>query len=58
MSISSHSLRWDGAQWAAKSGLPGHVIKILGDWKSQAYERYLNLTLQDRYDTILIFKCL
>ena len=53
--FSSHSLRRGGVQWAAQSGIPHHVIKLLGDWKSQAYERYLNMTLQERYDAMLIF---
>ena len=53
--FSSHSLRRGGAQWAAQCGISHHVIKLIGDWKSQAYERYLNMTLQERYDAMLIF---
>ena len=53
--FSSHSLRRGGAQWAARSGLPGHVIKLLGDWKSDAYLRYLDLNLQDKYEAMLTF---
>ena len=53
--FSSHSLRRGGAQWAARCGIPAHVIKMLGDWKSDAYLRYLDLTLQDKYDAMLTF---
>ena len=52
--FSSHSLR-RGAQWGAQCKLPYHMIKLIGDWKSQAYKRYLNLTLQECYDATLIF---
>ena len=52
---SSHSLRRGGAQWSAHCGIPHHVIKLLGDWKSQAYEHYLSMTLQERYDAMLVF---
>ena len=34
---------------------PPHIIKIMGDWKSDAYLRYLTLTLQDRYDAMTQF---
>ena len=54
-SFSSHSLRRGGCQWAAQCGIPHHVIKLLGDWKSQAYLRYLNMTLQERYDAMTHF---
>ena len=52
--FSSHSIR-RGAQWAAQSGLPHHMIKLLDDWKSSAYEHYLNMTLQDQYDAMLLY---
>ena len=51
----SHSLRRGGAQRAAQSGISHHVIKLMGDWKSQAYERYISMTLQERYDVMLVF---
>ena len=44
-----------GAQWYAQSGLPHRVVKLLGDWKSAAYERYLDMTLQEHYDAMLVF---
>ena len=34
----THSLRRGGATWALKCGLSADVIKLLGDWKSSAYQ--------------------
>ena len=53
--FSSHSLRRGGAQWAARCGIPAHIIKLLGDWRSDAYLCYIDLTLQDKYDAMLQF---
>ena len=46
--FSSHSLRRGGAQWVTQCKLSHHVIKLIGDWNSQAYKRYLSMTLQER----------
>lgn len=54
---SSHSLRRGGATWALSCGVPGEVVKCLGDWKSTAYLTYLDQipqTVQDHYRTVLI----
>ena len=40
-----HSLRRGGASWAFRCGVPGEFIKQQGDWKSEAYQRYLELPL-------------
>ena len=53
--FSGHSACRGGAQWAAASGLPAHLVRLLGDWRSSAYERYLDMTLQERYDAMLVF---
>ena len=53
--FSSHSVRRGGMQWTVQSGLPHHLIKLLADWKSAAYERYLDMTLQECYDAMLLF---
>ena len=37
----THSLRIGAASDAAKNGLPEHLIKLRGRWKSDAYLRYL-----------------
>ena len=43
----SHSLRRGGASWALACGMSTEVIRILGDWRSSAYQAYLELP-QDR----------
>ncbi|KAK7485543.1 hypothetical protein BaRGS_00023231 [Batillaria attramentaria] len=40
--ISSHSFRRGGATWALSCGVPGEVIKVMGDWKSSAYLAYVD----------------
>ena len=44
----SHSLRRGGASWALQCGIQSDVIKILGDWKSQAYQAYLEVSLEQK----------
>lgn len=45
---SSHSLRRGGASFALNCGLPSELIKMQGDWASNAYEKYLNPSLNLR----------
>ena len=45
---SSHSLRRGGATFAAAAGVPRHIIQQVGDWKSDAVDRYLHNHLQSR----------
>ena len=45
---SGHSFRRGGATFAMRSGVPFPLIKCQGDWASDAFERYLAITLQDR----------
>ena len=52
---STHSLRRGGATWASRKGLPGHVIKMMGAWKSQAYLKYIELSLQDKCEAMRHF---
>ena len=40
-SFSTHSLRRGGATWLLNAGVPLHVIRLLGDWKSDAVFQYL-----------------
>ena len=40
--VSSHSLRRGGATWALSSGIPGEIVKAMGDWKSVCYPVYLD----------------
>ena len=45
----SHSLRRGGASWALCCGMNGEVIRILGDWNSDAYQAYLQIPLRSKY---------
>ena len=50
--FSSHSFRRGSAVWALQCGVPGEVVKVMGDWKSNVYLNYLdNIPQQvlDRY---------
>ena len=43
---SGHSFRRGGASFALECGLPVDLIKLQGDWNSNAYERYLSPSLE------------
>lgn len=45
---SGHSFRRGGASYALECGLPVDLIKLQGDWNSNAYERYLQPSLNLR----------
>ena len=54
--FSSHSFRRGGATWALSCGVPGEIVKLLGDWKSASYLVYLDQipkTVLDRYRLLL-----
>lgn len=40
--LSSHSFRRGSATWALSCGIPGEVVKLLGDWRSTAYLAYVD----------------
>ena len=46
--FSTHSLRRGGATWAFQAGVSGELIQILGDWKSDAYKGYIDVSLEAR----------
>ena len=46
--MTSHSLRAGGATNAFLAGVPSEIIKILGNWKSDCYLRYIRLPEQAR----------
>ena len=46
---SGHSFRKGGATWAFASGIPSDVIKLMGDWRSEAYQRYLQPTVTMKF---------
>lgn len=41
---SGHSFRRGGCSFAFKLGIPPLLIKLRGDWRSNAYERYITVT--------------
>ena len=45
---SSHSLRWDGTTHAFNCNLAEQKIKVLGNWVSESYRRYIDLTVETR----------
>ena len=44
--VNTHSFRRGGASALADAGVPGHVIQILGRWKSGAYTQYIRYSEQ------------
>ena len=53
---SSHSFRRSGATFAFKSGVSSELIQLQGDWKSDAYKRYLSFSLDDKLSVTLKMK--
>lgn len=43
-----HSFRRGGASHAFRAGLPCEIIKVYGDWKSEAYQVYLDISLETK----------
>ena len=43
-----HSFRRGGASWAFDNGVPGELIQVMGDWKSDAYKTYLEFSLHSK----------
>ena len=48
--FSGHSFRRGGASFGVQCGLPPDLIKLQGDWNSNAYERYLQPSFGLRQD--------
>lgn len=46
--FTGHSFRRGGASFALQCGLPTDLIKLQGDWSSNAYERYLEPSFELR----------
>ena len=46
--FSSHSLRRGGTTFSFLSGVPPEVIKLMGNWSSDAYLKYLEFPLEAR----------
>ncbi len=44
--FSSHSFRRGGDTWALRSEVPGELVKVYGDWTSDAYRSYSKFSLE------------
>ena len=53
--FSLHSLRRGGATFAYQSNMEGEMIKLLGDWASDTYKRYIDISMDKRYDSMKLF---
>jgi len=49
-SYSGHSFRRGGATYAWHCGADPQVLKLLGDWSSDAFQAYLDCTFDQRYE--------
>ena len=45
---SGHSFRRGGASFAFACGIPAEIIKLQGDWRSSAYEKYISTPVELR----------
>ena len=52
---SLHSLHRGGATFAYQSDIKGEMIKLLGGWASDANKRYIDVSMDKRYDTMKQF---
>ena len=52
---SLHSLRRGGGTFAYQSDMEGEMIKLLGDWASDTYKRYIDVSMDKRYDSMKLF---
>ena len=52
---SLHSLRRGGATFAYQANMEGEMIKLLGDWASDCYKRYIDVSIDKRYDSMKTF---
>ena len=52
---SLHSLRRGGATFAYQCNIEAEMIKRLGNWASDAYKRYIDVSMDERYDSMKAF---
>jgi integrase len=48
----THSLRRGGATWLLSCGVPLHVIKVMGDWRSNCVFKYLKPGSHERFNIL------
>ena len=46
--FSSHSVRRGAVVWAERNGVEHELIKVYGDWSSDAYKQYLQFPEEKR----------
>ena len=44
-----------GATFAYESNMEGEMIKLLGDWVSDCYKRYIDVSIDQRCDSMKAF---
>ena len=47
--FSCPSFRRGGASWAFRIGMPGELIQVYGDWASECYKLYLDVSMDSKY---------
>ena len=52
---SIHSLRRGGATFASQCNIRGEMIRVLGDWASDAWKRYCDISMDDRFESMQSF---
>ena len=50
--FSGHSFRRGGATWCYRIGLSGDTIRLLGDWSSDCYLKYIDDSVLTRFEAI------
>ena len=55
MSYMLHSLHRGGATFAYQSDLEAEMIKLLGGWASNCYKRYIDVSIDKRYESMKAF---
>ena len=53
--FSLHSLCRGGATFTYQSDIEGEMIKLLGEWASDTYKRYIDISMDKRYDSMKTF---
>ena len=54
--FSSHSYQHGGCTWAFLLGIPLPIIKILGNWRSDCFMRYIHYPVEARMADSQLFK--
>ena len=44
-----------GATFAYQADLQAEMIKLLGDWASDCFKRYIDVSMEKRYDSMKAF---